>query len=227
MDGKEIIYPMPDAKQSGTAVPQSRNKDKNTPRKRPSWMDDPTWFYRVTEAVSRGRQPLYFPVRVVKNWVLYYFKKILLTNEEGNRLMAKIIRQSKRNKNEFYVGKEWGELVTKNGFEADDLLNIDIIERDDDNRVAVLQVKKHKLDIIIHSDDDKECLISSNDWLLPLSKSAASGTQPLYIPVAVVKDWLINLFNKVVFIDNQGNRIMAYIKAKYKRNKHEYYVGKE
>ncbi|KAL2328323.1 hypothetical protein Fmac_021750 [Flemingia macrophylla] len=53
--------------------------------------------------------------------------------------MAKIIRQSKRNKNEFYVGKEWGELVTKNGFEADDLLSIDIIERDDDNRVAVLQ----------------------------------------------------------------------------------------
>ncbi|KAL2328322.1 hypothetical protein Fmac_021749 [Flemingia macrophylla] len=48
-----------------------------------------------------------------------------------------------------------------------------------------------------------------------------------YILVAVVKDWLLNLFNKVVFIDNQGNRIMADITAKYKRNKHEYYVGKE
>ncbi|KAL2327319.1 hypothetical protein Fmac_020746 [Flemingia macrophylla] len=34
-------------------------------------------------------------------------------------------------------------------------------------------------DIDIHSDKDKECLISSSDWLLTLSKSAASGRQPL------------------------------------------------
>ncbi|KAL2332985.1 hypothetical protein Fmac_014198 [Flemingia macrophylla] len=149
--------------------PQQLNKDKNTPRKRPSWMDDPTWFYRVIEVVSTGRQPLYFPVWVVKNWVFYYYKKVLLTDEEGNHLMAKIIRQSKRNKNEFYVGKEWGELVTKNGFEADDLLSIDIIERDDDNRVAVLQVKKHNRVALIGVAEETDFNVLIVEYRLKLS----------------------------------------------------------
>ncbi|KAL2319468.1 hypothetical protein Fmac_028437 [Flemingia macrophylla] len=48
-----------------------------------------------------------------------------------------------------------------------------------------------------------------------------------YFPVAIVKDWVLSFFNKVLFLDEQDNCVLADIRGKYNRNKNEYYVGKE
>ncbi|KAL2317701.1 hypothetical protein Fmac_031577 [Flemingia macrophylla] len=85
------------------------HKETDYSPQRPQVIKVMTWFYTVTDAISTGRQPLYFPVAIVKEWVLSFFNKVLFLDEQNNSVLADIRGKYNRNKNEYYVGKEWGK----------------------------------------------------------------------------------------------------------------------
>ncbi|XP_020202058.1 serine/threonine/tyrosine-protein kinase HT1 [Cajanus cajan] len=65
-------------------------------------------------------------------------------------------------------------------------------------------------------------------WFHTITKSAATGRQPLYFPVKYFDVWGKDKYNFCVLINKDGEMVQADIKKpSTQRNKREFYVGKE